>query len=207
VRFLLFTVSLAFFLTPSLMSGEDQNDATYKAMVERVKQGDFGVDFRALRLACMRASTCQPRSSPAELGRLDTPDLRRMVEVGQGLLDRGFVNLEIHATLTGAYQRLGDTAKSQYHLKVTTEMMRSILNSGDGKTIQTAFEVITVREEYSVLSSKGLPYFGPQVRSLTVKEGSHSYTRWDIKDPKTGQPVVVFFNIDAFAAKSILPTK
>lgn len=50
----------------------------------------------------------------------------------------------------------------------------------------------------------GLPYisggaFGPMAE---IKDGGHRFARWEVKNPKTGQTVVVFFNVDAFSSKT-----
>jgi hypothetical protein len=56
-----------------------------------------------------------------------------------------------------AYEAIHDAAKSKFHLDVTAALLRSILLSGDGNTKETAYEVISDREEYSTLAAKGLP--------------------------------------------------
>jgi hypothetical protein len=83
------------------------------------------------------------------------------------------------------------------------------MSTGDGKTVESAFEVICEREEYAVLSALGLTYFGSMVSMTPVNAyGPHHYERWDVQNPKTGQNVVVFFNIDAFSpAKSPVRNK
>ena len=130
-------------------------------------------------------------------------DPRRVIETAEHLISLGFVDIEAHATSVTAYREINDPVKAKFHLDVTTALLRSILASGDGKTIETAYEVIADREEYDSLSSLGLPYFGPGITFTKIEDGGHHYDKWEIKDPKTGQNVVVFFNTDAFSpAKS-----
>ena len=87
-------------------------------------------------------------------------------------------------------------------MDVTAALLRSILLSGDGNTKESAYEVISDREEYSTLAAKGLPYVGPVVSASATEEGGHRYERWEVLDPKTGKAVVIFFNTDAFSGKS-----
>ena len=196
-------VASAVRLSSSLAIAGQADEEKYQALVQRVKRGDLSIDFRELRLTCIGSSLCEPRGTKADLGVMTSAEadhqFKKVIEVGEKLIERGFVNLEAHATLAQAYAELGDAAQSKFHLEIVTALMRSIMRSGDGKTTATAFEVICDREEYLMLSSLGLPYFGSAVASVRiVKDGPHTYDRWDVQ--KSGQKVVVFFNVDNFSA-------
>ena len=184
--------------------GAEQDDATYQALVQRVQNGDFTVDFRSLRMACVRSRLCEPRGTKAELGALTLAgnDYQKGVEIAEHLISRGFVNIEAHATCVKDYAELHDPIKVKFHQDVTTSLLRSILSSGDGKTKEGAFEVICDREEYDTLSALGLPYYGSGVSSSSVEDSGHHYDRWQLRHPKTGEMMVLFFNTDAFS-----PTK
>jgi hypothetical protein len=197
---------LAAFL-PMLAVAAEQDDVTYRALVQRARSGDTTVDYRLLRLTCMKSDLCQPRGSKTDLGALTDAekagDLKKAAEIAEKLLDEGFVNLEAHASLSEIYQRLHDPEKAAFHFKMVLNMMLSIRNSGDGKTKETAFEVICDREEYDLLTSLDLPYYGVGVVSTRkITEGLHAYNRWEVRSPKTGQIETIFFNEDNFS-----PTK
>jgi hypothetical protein len=178
----------------------------YQTLVRRVEAGDFTVDFRALRLACMKSTQCEPTATKAALGAINRAesdhDFARVVEITERLVRQGFVNLEAHADSVKAYEAIQDSARSKFHLDVTGGLLRSILFSGDGKSKETAFEVISDREEILTLAAKHLPYSGSGVSTSAIEENSHRYDRWEILDPKTGKTVVLFFNTDAFSTKS-----
>jgi hypothetical protein len=186
--------------------GAEQDDAVYRALVQRVEGGDFTIDFRSLRMACVRSNLCEPRGTKAGLVAMNRAvndrEYDKAAEIGEQIIGSGFVNIEAHATSAGAYTELHDLRKAKFHLDVTAALLRSILNSGDGKTLQTAFEVICDREEYDTLSALGQPYLGPEVSSTVVEDAGHHYDRWEIRHPQTGQVLVFFFNTDAFS-----PTK
>jgi hypothetical protein len=189
---------------PFPLIGAEQDDAMYRALVQRVEGGDLAVDFRALRLACIKSSQCEPRGTKADLAAMNRAvsdrEYDKIVGTGARLISQGFVNIEAHATLVGAYTALHDSVKAKFHLDVTTGLLRSILNSGDGKTKESAFVVICDREEYETLSALGLPYLGPEISFTTVEDDGHHYDRWQLPQPKTGQTVVLFFNTDAFSS-------
>src|ERR1035441_4872635 len=183
-----------------------QEGTDYRTLVQRVQGGDFTIDFRSLRLACMKSTECQPRGTKADLGAISRAEnehqFAKAVEIAERLISQGFVNIEAHADCVKAYEAIHDAAKSKFHLDVATALMRSILDSGDGKAKETAFEVISDREEYATLVALGLPYSGSGVSTSAIEDGGHRYARWDVLNPKTGQNVLVFFNVDAFSTKS-----
>jgi|KBSMisStandDraft_5_1062788.scaffolds.fasta_scaffold68391_2 hypothetical protein len=202
---LLLIILILWTWAPPTAPAAEQDDVVYQALVQRVKDGDLTVDFRALRLACMKASHCEPRGSLADLVAMDVTDLHKVAEVSERLIEEGFVNLEAHATAAGAYARLNEPQKAQIHFAITLALMRSIMSRSDGKTKETAYEVIGDREEYAVLSALGLPYAPPEARVTHMSDGPHRYEKWDVRNPKTGQTVVVFFNIDAFLPNKSYP--
>jgi hypothetical protein len=72
--------------------------------------------------------------------------VRAAADLAERLIDEGFVNMEVHADCVAIYKELNQPEKSQFHLNVMTGLMRSIMGSGDGKTKETAYEVICTRE-------------------------------------------------------------
>jgi hypothetical protein len=130
-------------------------------------------------------------------------DFSKRAEVGERILQKGFGNVEIHAELAAVYARIPDPAKAKFHLQVTTALMHSILNSRDGKTKESAFEVICDREELAILSSLGLPSSGQGVSASTIEDSGHRYVKTEIRRSQS-EDIVVFFNIDAFVPKSRL---
>jgi hypothetical protein len=124
------------------MAGE-QDDVTYQALVGRVKGGDLSIDFRSLRLACIRSNLCEPRGTKADLALMNRAvadhEPRSVVEVAERLIEKGYVNMEAHATVVQAYTQLNESAKAKFHLDVTVALLRSIMSSGDGKSKESAF--------------------------------------------------------------------
>jgi hypothetical protein len=181
-----------------------QQSATYRDLVERVQSGDFSIDFRALRMACMQASDCAPRGSKADLGAMIQAEkdgqYERAAEVAEKLIAEGFVNVEAHASASADYAKLGDVSRAKFHLDVVSGLVRSILDSGDGLTRTTAFEIVCDREIYVTLTAVGMPYLGPGVTYSNILDyGGHKYQRVTSRDPKSGKEVDLYFNIDAYS--------
>lgn len=122
-------------------------------------------------------------------------DYKKAAKIGESLIDHGFVNIEAHAICSQAYQALNNADKAKFHHDITSSLIRSILGTGDGKEKETAFEVIGTFEEHIVMGVLGLPALGSQ--SL-IPGKPHSYDLLEVNNPKTGEKVSVYFNIDAF---------
>jgi hypothetical protein len=53
---------------------------------------------------------------------------------------------------------LGDSLKSEYHYNIYDGLLNSIYDSGDGISPETAYIVITTKEEYDFLNWFGLQF-------------------------------------------------
>jgi hypothetical protein len=183
-----------------LSAQSPQSIASYADLVDRVNKGDLSIDFRALRFACLKAKNCDPEGDREDIVKLrramQSKDVSEAVKIGNKLIDHGFPNIEAHAFCSQAHDALNGPEKAKFHHEVTGSLIRSILASGDGKTEEKAFEVISVSEEYIIMQVLGLPRF-PVQQSLVAAKG-HSYDVLQVTDPKSGEKVSVYFNIDAF---------
>jgi hypothetical protein len=114
--------------------GAPDDDAAYHALVQRVKGGDLTVDFRELRLACLKTSDCIPRGTKKDLVAMSLARqsgvLGTVVETAEKIVQDGFVNIDAHAALAEVYLKLNEPAKAKFYLDVATALMRSIFISG-----------------------------------------------------------------------------
>ena len=195
-------VSLAIIAAVGLASAgswTQDSDASYRALAEKAKAGDRSIDFRALRLACSNASKCDARGDSKDLLAMHRAakarDYKLSLKLAEKLIAAGFPNIEAHAACAEAYAALNDPEKAKFHHAITAGLIQSILSTGDGKTKETAFEVIGTYEERIVMTVLGLPPFG---RQGLIPGKPHSYDVLEVDDPKTGNKVSVYFNIDAF---------
>jgi hypothetical protein len=190
-------------LSELLQMPTEQANTTYRQLVERAKAGDLSVDFRALRMACARSNICDKRATPEELAAMVQAEGEKrqsdVVEICERVIGRGFVNMEAHISCLGAYTALNRMDKAKFHRDIVTALFQSFFITADGKTVETAYEVISVKEIYAVLVGKKLPQFGEGVSSAGYAAHGHNYTRYEVKDPKTQEKVVIFFNVDAMA--------
>lgn len=157
-----------------------------------------------MRFLCLKVRACVPQSTPTEIAEVETAqDPREKLRLCEKLLDKGFVNLEVQTMRVAAYQQLGDMSGAARSLDLVTRMVGSILRGRDGKSPETAYDIISEKEQFIILAVQGLERFGPTVKGIQRGEaGKHTNYRWEVMKPPDNQSVVVFFNVDAFTDKS-----
>lgn len=174
-------------------------DEEYQALAAKAAAGDLSVDFRAMRLACAEADKCDSRGDDKDAAALQKAARAKrheeVIKIAKRLIAAGFPNIEAHAACASAYAALGKPEEAAFHQQVTSGLLRSIFKTGDGKSKETAFEVIGTHEERIVMMVLGLPPFGRQALSPGKP---HNYDIIEVEDPRTKQQVSVYFNIDAF---------
>src|SRR5262249_3099883 len=103
-----------------------------------------------------------------------------------------FVHVDAHVVAALCHGKLGNEAAAGRERETMRGLIDSILASGDGTSEQSAFVVVQIAEESSVLRALGLR---PSNQALIHAQG-HSYDRFEAKASDAEQPVIVFFNID-----------
>jgi len=191
---------LLVFLLCRAASAQDtpKQKLTYEDMVERVKGGDQTIDFRQLRLAYMDSNSYshRPDTEPqkkAMTTALNSKDFQGAIKNADVVLASNYVDMDAHLAEYIANRELNATGKADFHKFVLQALLKSITDFGDGKTPETAFQVIQVHEEYVLLRFMGVGL--PESQSLLHKSG-HSYDEIKFKDPKSGDPVTLYFNVD-----------
>jgi len=122
------------------------------------------IDFFELRMAYTRSNYYRPysrRSGVTELSNLlDEGKYQEVIDKALKLLVPNFVDINFHSIVLSAAEKLNNEKLISFHSFILNKLLKSILNSGDGKTPETAYVVINVDEEYALLSSLGLERIG-----------------------------------------------
>jgi hypothetical protein len=196
---------------PAPPASSPANDE-YAALLRRVQQGDMDVDFRAFRLAGLLSSGGAP-GSMREQG--DRAAFRKLMAAGDsaGALDaankalaRNYASIVNHFDAMVACQALQKTDEAAAHEKLMNALLDSIQKSGDGKSLETAWFVVTTTEEYIFISR----ILGLKAKSQGfVPRDGHFYDRMEVVDPKTNETSSLWFNtdVDMGAYKSPAPGK
>jgi hypothetical protein len=170
----------------------------YASLVERVQQGDKTVDFRALRLAYADSPDYSKRPDTSSdkktmFTSFTAKDYGKAIKSAEIVLAANYVDMDAHFVEYVAHRELQHSDQAEFHKFVLDGLLRSITSSGDGKTPETALQVIEVHEEYVLLRFMGVGL--PESQSL-LHQGGHSYDQIKFKDPKSGKDSVLYFNVD-----------
>jgi hypothetical protein len=184
---------------PTPPSAEHQNaESDYAAMLARVQQGDMSVDFRAFRSAGAQKSG--PHASIIEIGERNAfgklavaGDWAGALASAKQALDRDYASPVAQYNAMLACAKLQQTNEAASHAKILDVLLDSIRQSGDGKSAETAYFVVTGQEEYVFLAR--VLHLRPKGQSL-VGKGGHYFDCLHVVDPATNQPQDVWFNAD-----------
>ncbi|MSU47010.1 MAG: DUF4919 domain-containing protein [Lacunisphaera sp.] len=114
-----------------------------------------------------------------------------IAEAQQGLALSKY-NIDLLIFLATAYRASGDLANADKVRQQWMGLVDSILHSGNGRDYASAFLVINVDEEYSVLRVLQLEVTN---QSLVEHNGSE-FDVMKVKDTESGAEGVLYFNVD-----------
>lgn len=175
-------------------AGEER--ASYEDLLASVKNVDPAVNFQALRFAYTQTPQYNPYRPSVPLAdmlaALNNKNYAKAIELAEKVLTDNYVTIKAHLVCLAAYRELGDTEKAKYHLFVSRGLLNSLTQSGDGKSPETAYAVISVEEEYDLLYYLGLKM---QSQAL-VHIKDHHYDKLQVNDPRTNTAFALYFCVD-----------
>jgi hypothetical protein len=187
---------LAVAALPPAVAAPDQ-PSEYAALLASLKAGNTAIDYTRLRLSYMespeyKAARDTSKSEDAMSDALNKKDYPSALKNAETVLESDYVNIDAHYVALVANREMGATDKAEFHRTVFRGLINSILNSGDGKSLTTAWVVIKVHEEYVILRVLG---FRPSEQSLMHQDG-HSYDVMKVKNAQDGTEQTFYFNVD-----------
>lgn len=201
-------VSLTVFSFLLISYGNAQDASSeYRVLLNRLKSGDVGIDFTELRMLSTKLPSYNPYETMIELQDKENEmwkayqegKYEEAIRIGNSILEINYLRSITHFIFSRIYEKQGDTQGQKFHETVFVNLLRSVIESGDGKSPETAMIVIDIEEEYNVLSVLG---FEGESQTLVENDGK----RFDLiraKNPETGETRDFYFNIDLFYDKSL----
>jgi hypothetical protein len=174
--------------------GKEGAKPTYESLLEKVKKQDPAADFTALRMAYFDSPKHKWTDSDlrnAMFKALGEKDYDKAIGTAGKILNDNYLDIDAHLISAIVSKRKNDSERQKMHDFVGRGLVQSILASGDGKTPETAYVVISVDEEYSLLRIQGLR---TEEQSLVPLNGHH-YDVMKVVSSDGGQSTV-YFNID-----------
>lgn len=171
--------------------------ASYEDLLAQAKRDPASTDLKALRYAYAASSDHDPDAA-AEMELRSTmmrafndKDCDGAIKKAQAILEKNYVSIDAHIALDLCYRQLDQADKAKPHELMARGLIRSVLEEGDGKTPKTAYAVISISEEYSVIDIVGMT----KVKQALISADGHRYDRLTVRN-KSGETVDVYFNID-----------
>jgi hypothetical protein len=180
----------------ALVRAEEKPDATFDALLEKVKKSDPKVDFGELRTAFTRTTKYDPYNNQlkthGEMAEaLGNKEYEKALELAEQLLKDNYLDADAHFHAFRACTELKKEEEAALHRYVFRGLVGSIAKSGDGKTPATAYVVISTDEEYVLLKGLGVQF--KEQALLEVK--GEQFDRMTGVDRKTKDEVTLYFNI------------
>jgi hypothetical protein len=169
----------------------------YITQLDTIKKGESS-DFFTLRMAYTKTKEYSPYQSDISdsikkaLLLIDSLRFENALSVLKYIQDYNFVNIPSHLYCGFIYMELGDSLKSEYHYNIYDGLLNSIYDSGDGISPETAYIVITTKEEYDFLNWFGLQFNG---QSLLSSDG-YNFDLMEVTDPETKENFEIYFNVE-----------
>ncbi len=182
---------------PGEKTKNSNSDSIYNELVSQIKNGSKDVDFTELRMAYANSSFYDPYGKNNDVEKsmrraYNDGDYEGVVRYAKELIEDNFLDIDSHVFCGMAYKKMGDNEKRNYHGFIALGLLDSIIGSGDGKTPETAFKVISVAEEYALLDMRGLK----TSTQWLLEENGHEYDKLEAEDIDTGEKVTLYFNVD-----------
>jgi len=179
------------------MPGQAFAGASYGELVAKAKSGDADTDYTALRLAYAASDGYDPYgANTRELfadawAALQADDCAVAMKTSDALLALDFTNIPIHAMREKCFTKQGDAAAAARELGVGKGLALSLLASGDGKSVATAFVVVTLGEEEFVLVHFAIE----EKKQVLVTDHGRSYDVIEGVDKGSGEKVDICFDV------------
>src|SRR5262245_20056642 len=190
-------IVFCFLLLPGVVASGAAQNATYDSLIAQLKSGNTAIDYQALRFARAGLPGYNPYAALADPAKGDmfravmAGDLDRVSALANQILERDYTDIDAHAALAGVFQRRGMRDQAASEQAVGEGLLASIRNSGDGMTPETAYVVIGIAEEYSVLGASGVQV----ARQSLLQTDRGPVDALEVVDPANGQRRTVYFNV------------
>lgn len=145
----------------TLLPGYSMADVQPEKMKSKTYDWSANPDYAALRKEYGWSSTFYDRCESDRplkviVETLNSAKWQEAVQLGRSWLSHCPVDMRIHFYTGIALSKSGDEASAKDHYRWARGLMDSLVASGDGKTPETAYETISVSEEYDALYFFGL---------------------------------------------------
>lgn len=154
-------------------------------------------DYTALRAAFAESEDYAPYVHDEEhlnalRDALPAHDLDAALDAIGGLLAHNYLDIEAHMAADYIHIQRGDPAQSTFHRTFAKGLIDAIFATGNGVTFDTAFEVLSIPEEYLIMRLLGFKTTGQRL----VQHEEHWFDVLSAKRGDEEPDFELYFNID-----------
>lgn len=136
------------------------SESKFKVQIKAAEKSPEACDFGALRRAYVESEDYAPTSHFSYhklIGHTNSAQsFEEVVQFCEGIVERNPMDLEARMMLEFACERLEWFELAAKQHAFVEEMLKALFASGDGKSVESAWHVVSVAEEYTVLSVMSL---------------------------------------------------
>jgi hypothetical protein len=169
----------------------------YSKLVAKAETSSQKIDFTALRMAWLKSEAYRHAGEAYAMSKnlvdaVGKDDHAAVREIAVKMLDLDYVNLTAQKYLYQSCQALHDGDCADNHRYIEQGLLGSIVRSGDGKSIDRAWTVVSVDEEAFVVGTEGMKATAQAV----VRNDKGVFDKID--GTVDGKPATYYFNVSAF---------
>jgi hypothetical protein len=189
--------------TAAAFADRKRLQASYADLTRRATEGDKSLDFTALRAAYPYTDQWDPfgnktaalmeQAAAASKGKDCVTALQKLDQI----LKLDFTIDTAHALRSDCLAETGNGTASRIESNIANGLIQSLMDSGDGNTEQTAYVVMTEREEMDVLANRHLVL---KIRATQIR-GSNGRFYDEVQSTTAGGSAgvqTVYFDVTSF---------
>ena len=173
---------------------DQHSEDNYKVHYDLSQQQSKNTDFTNLRLSFTKTNNYKPYKVARRnelLALIQSGQYIECIEMAETDLEKEYVNIIAHYSAMVCHTETGDTSRGDYHKFVMTGLLRYIANSGDGKTTDSAYQIISTDELYTFLYFNRLNATKQQL----VNAGGRMFDRMEVEHEKSKNEYTIYFDI------------
>lgn len=186
-------LSVPVVVPPAGAQTQAAKDAEYQGMLRRLRAGDHSINFTKMRHLWTHTSSYRPYAGALEersvMIAFGSGKYREVLRLSAEIQKQNYLNLLSHMLSSGAHARLGNSEAKRYHDFVARGVILSLRRSGDGRTIATAFKIVSFTEQRRLLQMLKLRKTGQSL----VRANGRAYDRVTVKSAR--RDGVVYFDV------------
>lgn len=172
----------------------------YGSLLEKAKKDPLSVNFVELRRAYVSSPGYVTRGDldRRDLALIAATEARNFAE-GERLLNemlaQFYLRAYTHMMAATLYELKGDTQRSAFHKATEQQILGAMTANGDGRSKQTAIEVVHIQEEKDLIRRWGLTIVA---MGRPARSDERSHRVWTVAKPdRPGEIFQLYFDVTA----------